>query len=328
MEKKMAKGVGIVLCIISMLFVGVYSIHAQEYPKGPIQIVIPYGPGGLTDIFWRTISDSLASNIKGAVAMVNKTGGSGVVGTSFVVNAKPDGYTLVNVSPEATSIAQAFSPPLPYNPDSDLTYIAKLSVAGHCVAVRDESPFKTLDEVVAYARANPRKLKSAVMGVSGTPRVILEVLKRNAKIDIVPVPFESGGEIVTNLLGGHVDMAIVGLTPIQGQVDSGKARLLAVSAPKRFPTMPQVPTIVEKGYMKSALATALGLAGPKGLSPTIVSQWDAAIQKTLKDPKVITAVEKLAGIVIDYQKGEGYRKDLMDDYAMFKEIAAALPDKK
>ena len=134
------------------------------------------------------------------------------------------------------------------------------------------------------------------------------MLKRNLKIDIVHVPFEGGGENVTALLGGHVDMSIVGLTPIQGQIASGKARLLAVSSPKRFPNMPQVPTLVEKGYMKSAIGTALGLAGPRGLSPAIVSQWDAAIQKTLQDQKIVSAVESLAGIVIDYQSGEAYKR--------------------
>jgi tripartite-type tricarboxylate transporter receptor subunit TctC len=323
MEKKWVKSACFILCITAVFFGWTGGLLAQDYPKGPIQIVIPYGSGGLTDIFWRTVSESLANNIKGTITMVNKTGGSGVVGTSFVVNSKPDGYTLMNVSPEATSIARAFSPPIPYDMEKDITYIGKLVTAGHCIAVRSDSPFKTIEDVVAYAKANPRKLKSSVMGVSGTPRVILEVLKRNLKIDIVHVPFEGGGENVTALLGGHVDMSIVGLTPIQGQIASGKARLLAVSSPKRFPTMPQVPTLVEKGYMKSAIGTALGLAGPRGISPAIVSQWDAAIQKTLQDQKIVSAVENLAGIVIDYQSGEAYKKDLMDHYADYKEIAAA-----
>jgi tripartite-type tricarboxylate transporter receptor subunit TctC len=328
MKEKMTSIARLIFCITLVALVSTGALQAQDYPKGPIQIVIPYGPGGLTDIFWRTASESLAANIKGTITMVNKTGGSGVVGTSAVVNARPDGYTLVNVSPEATNIAQAFSPPLPYDPEKDLTYIAKLVDAGHCIAVRSDSPFKTIEEVVAYAKANSRKLKSSVMGVSGTPRVILEVLKRNLKIDIIHVPFEGGGENVTALLGGHVDMSIVGLTPIQGQIASGQARLLAVSASKRFPTMPQVPTLREKGYMKTAIATALGLGGPKGLPPAIVRQWDAAIQKTLKEPKVIAAVEKLAGIVIDYQPGEEYKKDLMENYAMYREIAAQMPERK
>ena len=163
----------IILFVVLACLLWAGSSQAQDYPKGSVQMVIPYSPGGLTDIFWRSISEELAKNIKGNLALVNKPGGAGVVGTSFVVNSKPDGYTLVNASPEALTIAPAFTATMPYDSEKDLTYIGKASVVGMAVAVRSESPFKTLEELVAFAKANPKKLKAAGMGIAGTPHMIL-----------------------------------------------------------------------------------------------------------------------------------------------------------
>ena len=328
MQKKTGIQIRFILSVVLVCLFWIGSSQAQDYPASPVQIVIPYSPGGLTDIFWRSISDSIANNIKGTIVLVNKTGGGGVVGTSFVVNSKPDGYTLVNVSPEAVSIAPAFMPNIPYNSEKDLTYIAKASVVAFAIAVRNESPFKTLEELVSFAKANPRKLKTAGMGIVGTPHMIIGVFNRDANVEITYIPFDGGGEVVTNLLGGHTDFAIASLPSIKSHVLSGKARLLALCSPKRLPSFPEIPTLAEKGYKKSSFATALGLGGPKGLAPAIVSKWEESIEKTLKDPKVIAIIEKIDGVVIDFKSGEDYRKELMADFAMFKEIVPTLPVKK
>jgi tripartite-type tricarboxylate transporter receptor subunit TctC len=328
MQKKTGIQIRFILSVVLVCLFWIGSSQAQDYPASPVQIVIPYSPGGLTDIFWRSISDSIANNIKGTIVLVNKTGGGGVVGTSFVVNSKPDGYTLVNVSPEAVSIAPAFMPNIPYNSEKDLTYIAKASVVAFAIAVRNESPFKTLEELVSFAKANPRKLKTAGMGIVGTPHMIIGVFNRDANVEITYVPFDGGGEVVTNLLGGHTDFAIASLPSIKSHVLSGKARLLAVCSPKRLPSFSEIPTLAEKGYKKSSFATALGLGGPKGLAPAIVSKWEESIEKTLKDPKIIAIIEKIDGVVIDFKRGEDYRKELMADFAMFKEIVPTLPVKK
>src|SRR3990172_1363845 len=248
------------------------GVQAQDYPKSPIQIVVPYSPGGLTDIFFRTISDALAKSIGGTISILNKPGGGGIVGTSYVVNSKPDGYTLVNVSPETMTIAPAFTPNMPYDPDKDITYIAKTSVVAVGLTVRNESPFKTLEDLIAFAKANPWKMKAGGMGIVGTPHMIIGVFTRDAKVEIGYIPFDGGGEVVANLLGGHVDVAPVSISSIKGQLASGQLRLLAVCSPKRLQNFPNIPTLAEKGYPKSSFAVALGLGGPKGLAPAIVSK--------------------------------------------------------
>ncbi len=328
MQKKTGTRIRFILIVTLACLLWIGSSQAQDYPKGPVQIVIPFGPGGLTDIFWRSTSEFIGNNMKGTIVLINKPGGGGVVGTSFVANSKPDGYTLVSANSDPLSMSPVFLPDVPYNPEKDITYIAKLAAFAFTISVRADSPFKTIEEVVAFAKANPKKLKAAVMGIGSTPHIILEVFNRDAKIEIIPIPFDSGGESVTNLLGGHTDLCVTSLPSMKSHVLAGKARVLAFCSPKRLPDFPEVPTMTEKGYKKSSIATGVGLAGPKGLASTIVSKWEEAIEKTLKDPKVIAIIEKLGGVVVDFKSGEGYKKELMTDLAMFKEIVPTLPVKK
>jgi tripartite-type tricarboxylate transporter receptor subunit TctC len=129
-------------------------------------------------------------------------------------------------------------------------------------------------------------------------------------------------------MGGHINLAVASLPSINSQILSGKVRILAVCAPRRLPSYPKISTLAEKGYKRASFATALGLAGPRGVSSVIVNKWEEAIDRTLKDPKAISTIEKIEGIVIDFKKGEDYKKELMADLVMFKEIAASLPPKK
>lgn len=328
MQKKIRKRTLFTLFTLLACLLWIGSSYAQDYPKGPVQIVIPFGPGGLTDIFWRSTSEFMGSNMKATIVLVNKPGGGGVVGTSFVANAKPDGYTLVSANSDPMSMSPVFTPNVPYNPETDFTFIAKMAAFAFTISVRSDSPFKKIEEVIAFAKANPKKLKTAVMGIGSTPHIILEALNRDAKIEVTPVPFDSGGESVTNLLGGHTDLCIVSLPSLKSHVLAGKARILAFCSPKRLPDFPDIPTMGEKGYHKSSIATGVGLAGPKGLAPAVVSKWEEAMDRTMKDPKVIAVIEKLGGVVIDFKSGEGYKKDLLADLATFKEILPTLPAKK
>jgi len=328
MQKKTGTSAYSILLITLAFLLSIGSAQAQDYPKTPVQIVIPFGPGGLTDIFWRCVSDFIGNNMKGTIVLVNKPGAGGVVGTSFVVNSKPDGYTLMSANSDPLSMSPVFLPDVPYDPEKDVTYIAKLAAMAFTISVRADSPFKTIEEVIAFAKANPKKLKAAVMGIGSTPHIILEVFNRDAKIEITPIPFDSGGESVTNLLGGHTDLCVASLPSLKSHVLSGKARILAFCSPRRLPDFPNVPTMAEKGYKKSSIATGVGLAGPKGVASPIVSKWEEAIGKTLKDPKVIATIEKLGGVVIDFKHGEDYKKDLMTDLALFREVVPTLPGKK
>ena len=142
MQKKNGTGIGFIFCVVLTCLFWSTGSYGQDYPKGPVQMTLPFAPGGATDILWRSIGDTLARNINGTVSfvLVNKTGGGGVVGTSFVVNSKPDGYTLVSANSDPLNIAPVFTRDVPYNPERDFTYLAKLALFPGSIATRAERP--------------------------------------------------------------------------------------------------------------------------------------------------------------------------------------------
>lgn len=300
---------------------------AQDYPKGTIQVVVPFAPGGSTDIFWRTFAEYLSKNLNANVAVINKAGAGGVVGVSSVVNSKPDGYTLAAGNSDTLNITPLFNPSMPFDPINDLTYVVKLSMFPQAIAVRTESPFKTLDDLVAFAKANPKKLKAGTPGVGTSPYIAAHMFNDDAQVEVVPIAFGGGGEVVPNVLGGHVDFAFISIPPIKTQVTAGKMRILANLAKKRHPLYPDIPTAAEKGLGKTIVETGIGLVGPKGLPPAIIKKWEEVAQLTLKDPNVIAAVEKF-DFVIDYKSGEAYKKEIAEEYEFFKKLMAKVGDKK
>jgi tripartite-type tricarboxylate transporter receptor subunit TctC len=328
MQKKCRARVVAVFLMVLVCLLLANTSQAQTYPKGPVQLVIPFSPGGTTDIFWRSAADFVAKNANATLSLVNKAGGGGIVGMSYVINSKPDGYTLVSANSDPLNIAPLFTPEAPYSADKDLTYICKLAVFPFTIVVKADSPFKNLEELVAYAKANPGKLKAGVAGAGTTPHMIVEMFNKAANIQITPVPFGGAGEVVPNLLGGHIDLTVVSITPVKSHFLAGKVRILASFSPKRPPDFPQIPTIAEKGYKSANISTGLGIAGPKGLPPAVVKLWEQAGEKTMKDPKVVALVDKLEGLFIDYKTGEEYKKEILTDLEAFKPIVATIKGKK
>jgi tripartite-type tricarboxylate transporter receptor subunit TctC len=315
------------LLLIAGLFVGcllfVTPLAAQDYPKGPVQIVIPYAPGGAGDLLFRIMGDPLSKILKVPVAFVNKGGGGGIVGLSSVVNSKPDGYTLCNANSDTLNVTPLFTKDLPIDTINDVTYIAKVAMFAQGVVVRDESPFKTIEEFIAFAKANPRKLKVGVPGVGSTGHLAVSLFNKDAGVELVPVPFGGGGEVVPALLGGHVDCAFMATMSYKSYYSAGKIRYLAFFSNKRHPVYPNVPTTAEKGLKRTIAEVGMALVGPKGLSTEIVKKWEETIRQVLKDPQVVQAIEKL-DFVVDPESGEQFKKEIVDEYAVFKQIAADL----
>ena len=312
-------GTCICLFVLAVCVLGTTPAAAQDYPKGPIQLVVPFSSGGATDIFWRTLGEQFSKNLKANIAIVNKPGGGGIVGMSTVVTAKPDGYTLCAGNSDTLDITPLFTKDLPFDTINDLTYMVKVANFPQTLVVRTDSPFKTLDDVIAFARTNPKKLKASTPGFGTNPYMALQLLNYDAKAEIVPVNFTGGGENVTAVLGGHVDLGAVALPPVKSQVLAGKIRILAIFSKERHPLYPDIPTAYEKGYRQTLVDTGMGIVGPKGLPAEVIKKWEQVVQTTLKDPAVISAIHKF-DFVPDYQTGDQYKKEIVDEFALFKKI--------
>jgi|GEM_PF-688485 len=307
----------IIFYLFLLSIIGLSISYGQDYPKGTVQLVVPFAPGGAVDIFWRTILDSLAKNLNGTIAILNKPGGGGIVGTSYVVNSKPDGYTIGGGPTDVLIFAPLFTPNLPFDVINDLTYIAKLAYWPQIVIVRADSPFKTLEELIAFAKANPKKLKAGTPGPGTAPHMALQLFNQDAKIEIVPVIFGGAGEIMPQLLGGHLDLAFMAPSPAKSQFLAGKIRILAFFSRQRHPVYPDIPIAVEKGLKSTIITGAVGLVGPKGLPSFVLKKWEEASEKTIQDKNIISAIQKF-DYVVDFKKGDAFKKEVNEELTFFR----------
>ncbi|MDA8125245.1 MAG: tripartite tricarboxylate transporter substrate binding protein [Deltaproteobacteria bacterium] len=320
--KKHSIVIGICLLLLTAGIIGVTPAAAQDYPKGPIQLVVPFGSGGATDIFWRTMGDYFSKALKTTITIVNKPGGGGIVGMAGVLQAKPDGYTLCAGNSDTLDITPLFTKDLPFNTIDDVNYVVKVANFPQSIVVKTDSPFKTFEDVIAAAKANPKKLKASTPGVGTNPAMALRLLNYEAKADITTVAFSGGGESVTALLGGHVDLAAMALPAAKAQVDAGKIRILVFFSKERHPLYPNVPTSYEKGYKQTLVDTGMGIVGPKGLPPEVIKKWDDVIRAAVKDPAFVAMVNKF-DFVPHYLNGAQYKKEIVDEFALFKKVTAA-----
>ncbi|HWC01407.1 MAG TPA: tripartite tricarboxylate transporter substrate binding protein [Methylomirabilota bacterium] len=255
---------------------------AADYPSRPIEIVVPYAPGGGTDIMVRQIVKVLEEQklVTVPVTVNNRTGGSGVVGKSFAINKPPDGYTLVAV--DAGNWQQELQGNATWSYRKDFTYLARMVTDVNLLIVRKESPLNSVQELLAAARAKGKGgLSIGGTNVGQVDHIANINLTKATKVDFTYVPFKSGGEVMTNLLGGHVDAAWANPNECIGQLEAGQVRALAVADEERLKGLPKIQTMKELGVaMVSNQWRALG--GPGNLPKPVVDFWVNALDKVRK----------------------------------------------
>ena len=264
------------------------SAIAAEYPSKPITLVIPYPAGGSTDVTTRTLGTIAQKNLGQPLIIENKGGGGSVVGTTLVVSKPADGYTLGTMASGPITISWHMGK-LYFHPIDDVTLIMRLTGYLMGIAVRADSPWKTLPEFVDYAKKNPAKVSFGSPGVGTGGHLAMEELAYLAGIKILHVPYKGGAETNTALLGGHVEIISdsSGWAPL---VDSGKFRLLATYTEQRSERF-QVPTVKELGY-NMVMPSPVDLFGPKNLPQPIVQKVHDVFQKAMEDPEYVTILKK------------------------------------
>jgi tripartite-type tricarboxylate transporter receptor subunit TctC len=231
----------VALLVLSPSAAGV--AHAQAWPSRPVRFLVPFPPGGSTDVAARVIADKVSTALGTQVVVENRGGGGGAVGAAEAARAAPDGYTILFAA-NAVTLLHLGTKNLPYDTLRDFVPITQVTTQPNVVAVHASVPAKTVAELVAHAKANPGQLAYAHPGAGTTQHLVGEL----TGIDLLPVPYKGGGQAIQDLVGGHVKVGILGSTPLLPQHRSGTIRIVAFTGAERFPAMPDVPTLAEAGF--------------------------------------------------------------------------------
>ncbi len=305
-----------------MILFAVHGVgHSQErYPSRPIELVVPFSAGGSADIAARIYSEELSRALKVPINVINRAGGAGIQGTAYVVRGKNDGYTLLAAPSTAIIVMPVISNEVTYDPLKDLVPLAHFVSAPTVFDVRADSPFKTLGELIEYARKNPGKLKNATGGIGTESHLNLEILCNRVGVKITTVPFASGGEAVPALLGGHVDMSSQTLITEAPHIKAGKLRGLALASPARHPDFPDIPTTAELGHPNVNLRVRFGVFAPAGVPQSALTVLNPALEKVLKNPEVIERAKK-ALLTVEYMGPEEFRKFIESEIRIIEKAA-------
>lgn len=258
---------------------------AQSFPSKPLKIIVPFGAGGVADLTARTVAQKLSQNLGQPVVIENKPGAGGVGASDTVAKSTPDGHTLLLMS-NASAVSATLFKSLPYDTVKDFTPVSTLGFFDIGVVTAADSRFKTLGELLAYAKANPGKLNVGSINIGSTQNLAAELFKSNAGVDMQIVPFNGTPAVINALRGGQIDVAVEILSPIMGQIKGGAVRALAVTDTERSALLPDVPTTKEAGLPNYQASSWNALAVPAATPKDVVARLHREIVAAVRDPDV------------------------------------------
>lgn len=279
------KKIGIICIAAAFVLSPFVSWAADEYPTKPIQLICPYGAGGVADVVARLIADKMTEHVGKQVIVVNKPGGGTAIGTGFVAASKPDGYTMLINMTGGFIVTPLITPNLPYKM-TDFTPIGKMVVAGYAILINKDVPAKTLKEFIGYVKKNPKSLSYGSPGVGTIDHLAMELFNIEAQMGLPHIPYASQLPVLTALMGNHVQAA-VGTTSISlPYIKAGQIRVLAVLSEQRDSLLPEVPTSSEQGFPELVASVYNVLYVPSKTPARIVKKLEGALEKTLHDKEL------------------------------------------
>ena len=259
--------------------------HAQGYPAKSIRLIVPFAPGGATDITGRTLSAKMSEAFKQSVVVENRSGGGGVIGADLVAKAPPDGYTVLIATPAEIAILPHMQK-MPYEALRDLAPVSLATSSPLILVVHPSLPVKSVKELIALIRARPGQLSYGSAGTGGVHHLAGELLKVTYKLDIVHVPYKGVGAVIPDLVGGHIPMTFSSMPPSMPYVTAGKLRALGIASTARSPAAPEVPTMSEAGAPGFVATNWFAYFVPAGTPTAVVSTLNAEINRTLTQQDV------------------------------------------
>ena len=265
---------------------GMLHAQAQTYPDRPVRIIVPFAPGGSTDIVARITSQKLSERLKQTVVIDNRGGGGGNIGSDMVAKAPPDGYTLLLGTVGNLTINPGLYKKMPYDPLKDLAPIGYFGSAPNIPVVHPSLPPRSVRELIAFARSKPGQLNYGSGGTGGSIHLAAELFKSLAKVDMVHVPYKGSAPALVDLLGGQTQLMFATMPPALPHVKSGRLRALGVTGAQRSPLVPELPTIAESGLPGYEITQWWALLGPPGLPPAIVTRLSSELNAILQQSDV------------------------------------------
>jgi len=307
--------------LAAFLICGTSALAQQSFPTKPVHLLIPYPPGGAVDILGRTLGDELSKKWGQPVIIENRPGAGGTIASQVVAKSAPDGYTLVIVA-SGHAINPYLYSNLPYDTFKDFRPISLLGSSPNILLVAANSPYKTLADLLAAARAKPGSLSYGMAGIGTSTHLAGELLKYMTKVDIAAVSYKGGAPVINDLLGGHIPLSFNNIPESIGQIKGGNLRPLGVTSATRSPVLPDVPTIAEAGVPGYDTVVWWGLLGPGGLSADLVAKISKDCAEALHAPAVKQRLDNLGATVAGTSPAD-FAKLIRADYEKWGPIIKA-----
>ena len=292
---------------------------AQEYPTRAIRIVVPFLPGAGNDILGRLTADNLTPRLGQPVFVENKPGAGSQIGIDFVAKSRPDGYNLVWAASDGITILPAVKAGMPYKVPEDFTFIARIVQIPFVVGVNPQLPIKSVADLIAYAKANPGKVKYGTSGIGGGPHMGSALIEKAAGVEMLHIPYSGVSAAVNALLAGTIDIALITPPTVRPHTDAGTIRAIATTGKERHPLFPNTPTLEEAGLPVSVVVW-YGILAPAGTPEPVLARLRKEVGDVLKDPQVLQKLNTL-GYQVSYLPGDEFKEFVMKDYEQWKSVA-------
>ncbi len=296
---------------------------ADSHPSRPIRLIVPYPPGGPTDLIARAVNEPLAQRLGQQVVIDNRGGATTMIGAELAARAPADGYTLLVATISTLAVNPALHKKLPYDFDRDFAAVSMLAAQPYLLVTTAALPATSVSQLIAYAKANPGKLSFASAGVGAGAHLAAELFKYMAKIDVVHVPYKGTGPAITDLIGGHVAYQFGGVSVLMPFVSTGKLRALAVSTARRTALAPEMPTIAEGGLAGYAMSSWNSLVAPRGTPRAIIERLNAETVAVLNQPEIRERL-KQQGVDADPGTPAQLTAHIKAEQARFAKLIAAI----